>query len=290
MSTQGLKRSAERAMGMTKAAADAVLSKMKTSSSFGWLRVSDMKVDPRAQRLLRKVWVKRHVPQFDANQIGTIVVSRRKDGSLWIIDGQHRAELFRAVGWGDQGVFCEIFDSLTIQEEAALFLKRNDKISVRTFDKFQVSLTEENETACAIARIVNSIGLTIAEGARDGSISAVTSLQHIYAGVGNGEKDGASALKKTLQTIDAAWGKPAANYQGQVIEGIGLVHLRYGAKLDQNALVAKLANVGGGAAGLIGQAKGLRDMHGGTLPYAVGAAIALRYNRGRRGGKLDSWW
>lgn len=286
MSTQ-----VERVTGMSRATADAVLSKMKTSSSYGWLRIAEMKVDPRAQRLLRRVWVKRHVSQFDANQIGTIVISRRRDGSLWIIDGQHRVELLRSVGWGDQSVYCEIFDGLTVQEEAALFLKRNDKISVRTFDKFQVSLTEQDETACAIAKIVTGVGLSIAEGSRDGSVSAVSALLHLYGGAGVGsEQDGAAALKKTLQTINAAWGNPAANFQGQVIEGIGLVHLRYGSKVDQGALVSTLSKIGGGAVGLLGQAKGLRETHGGSLPYAVGAAIALRYNRGRRAGKLDSWW
>ncbi len=286
MSTQ-----VEKVMGMSRATADAVLSRMKTSNSYGWLRIAEMKVDPRAQRLLRRVWVKRHVSQFDANQIGTIVISRRKDLSLWTIDGQHRVELLRAVGWGDQAVYCEIFEGLTIQEEAALFLKCNDKISVRTFDKFQVSLTEQDETACAIAKIVTSVGLSIAEGNRDGSVSAVSALLHLHGGAGvSSEQDGAAALKKTLQTINAAWGNPAANFQGQVIEGIGLIHLRYGAKVDQGSLVATLSKVGGGAVGLLGQAKGLRETHGGSLPYSVGAAIVLRYNRGRRAGKLDSWW
>lgn len=285
MSTQ-----VEKLSGMNRATADAVLSRMKTSSSYGWLRIADMKVDPRAQRLLRRVWVKRHVAQFDANQIGTVVISRR-NGSLWIIDGQHRIELLRSVGWGDQAVYCETFQGLTIQEEAALFLKRNDKISVRTFDKFQVSLTEQDETACAIARIVGAAGLSIAEGNRDGSISAVSALLHLYGGAGvSSEQDGAAALRKTLQTINAAWGNQAANFQGQVMEGIGLIHLRYGSKVDQGALVGTLSKVGGGAVGLLGQAKGLRETHGGSLPYSVGAAIVLRYNRGRRAGKLDSWW
>lgn len=281
---------AEKAMGMTRAEADSLLHGMTKEVRFEWLPLEAMKVDPRAQRLLRRVWVKRHVSHFDANQIGVIVISRREDGSTWIIDGQHRVELLRAVGWGNQKAYCEIFDNIGLRQEAALFLKRNDKISVRTFDKFAVSITEGNAESCAIAKIVAKVGLKIAEGSAEGSLYAVTALGRIFAGGGMAsEKEGAIALEKTLQTIEEAWGRQSTNFQGQVIEGIGMVHLRYGAKLDHGGLVAVLAKISGGAARLVTYAKQIRESYGGSPAWSVGAVLVQRYNRGRRSNKLEGW-
>jgi hypothetical protein len=276
---------------MRRAEASAVVARMKTRSSYDWLSITQMKVDHRFQRLLRKAWVKRHEHLFDANQIGTIVVSRRSDGSLWIIDGQHRVELLRAVGWGDQALYCEIFDCITLQEEAAIFLSRNDKITPRAFDEFKARLTKGDEDALAIQRIVTLLDLKINEGQTEGSVSAVRALEYIHGGGRTAsQKDGAIALGKTLQAIVGAWGKAAANFQGQVIEGLGLVFLRYGKRVDPQQMASKLSKIGGGASGLIGQAKALRDLHGGGLAYAVGGVIVQRYNRGLRTAKLDTWW
>jgi len=285
----GVRRSSvEKAAGMRRTEATAVLRKMRTGSTYDYLPIQPMKVDHRFQRLLRKVWVKRHVALFDANQIGAIVVSRRKDGSLWIIDGQHRVELLRAVGWGDQSIFCEIFDDITLQEEAALFLARNDKISPRAFDEFRARLTKGDEDALAIQRIVQMLDLKITEGQAEGSVSAVRALEYVYIGARiASKKEGAIALGKTLRSLITAWGKSASNFNGVVIEGIGRVWLTYGGKIDERNLVDKLARVNNGATGLQQAGKTWKASVGGDLTKAVAAVVVQRYNRGLRARKLD---
>jgi hypothetical protein len=281
----------ERAAGMSRTEADRIVSKIRTQAKWEWLSVAEMKVDARAQRILRPAWCKRRVGLFNPDQLGAICISRREDGTLWIMDGQHRVELVRMVGWGDQKMFCEIFENLTIKEEAALFLARNDKISPRTFDKFVVGITAQEDVPVAIQRIVSSLGLKLAEGNTDASISAVSSLRWIYEGGSNSSsKEGALALGHTLRAILDAWGPAGGNFQGDVISGLGLVHLRYGKKLDHSSLVDTLIRVNGGAIGLLHAAKAIREGYGGRLAMSVGAAIVLRYNRKKRTGKLESWW
>jgi len=262
------------------------------SSLIQWLLIESLRIDPEAQRDLRQFWVKQHVPIFDADQLGYIVVSIRKDGHAYVIDGQHRVALLRAVGWGDQKVACEVFSGLTQKQEASLFLSRNDRLAVRTFDKFRVRITAGEPTACDINRIVVSAGLSLAQTTSGaGRVSAVNALERIYRGAGiAGAKDGASVLVKTLRTIEQAWGRESSNFEGQVIEGLGLLLTRYGPKVEGNGLVGKLAKVGGGAAGLIGKARGMRDLRGGTVAYCIAGLVVERYNRGRRSGKLDGWW
>jgi hypothetical protein len=264
---------------------------MTIAARYEWLPLAQMKVDANAQRLLRPVWVKRHVGVFDPNQIGTIVISRRRDGSLWIIDGQHRVALLRAVEWGDQSVYCEVFDALTLQQEAALFLTRNDRISVRPFDKFKVGCTGEDEVGLAIASIVANAGLVIAEGNREGCVSAVTALERVYRGAGIGsEREGAIALRRALAALVAAWGKPSANFQGQIVEGVGRMFLRH-AEIEDAVLVSVLRKLTAGATGLIGKARQLRDMDGGSLPTCVSDFLVKAYNRSRKSAdkRLDAW-
>lgn len=281
----------ERAAGMTRAEAQQVLRKMVTSATFEWLSLAAMKVDPRAQRLIRPTWVKRHVHVFDPNQIGVLCVSRRSDGTLWIIDGQHRVELLRAVGWGDQSLYCEVFSSLSIREEAALFLSRNDRLSVRSFDKFKAACTAEHGAETAIAKIVSACGLKIAEGDGEGSVAAVTALRRVYQGAGMAsDGEGSAALRRALQTIQGAWDRAAKNYNAHVIEALGLVFLRYGTGIDQSRVIGTLAKLPGGAAKLVQQGKGLREQFGGTVPYNIADAVVIAYNRGhRRAAKLERW-
>jgi len=277
---------------MSKSNVARIVTAVPHASSVQWLPIEDLRIDPEAQRDLRPSWVKQHVQRFDADQLGYIVANIRKDGHPYVIDGQHRVELLRAVGWGDQKVSCEVFTGLTQKDEAGLFLSRNDRLAVRTYDKFRVRITAGEPVACEINRLVIAAGLSLAQATNgSGHISAVTALERIYRGGGiAGAKDGGPVLARTLRTIEQAWGRESSNFEGQVIEGLGLALTRYGSKVDQSGIVSKLSKIGGGAAGLIGKARGMRDLRGGTVAYCIAGLIVERYNRGRRAGKLDGWW
>lgn len=260
------------------------------SSTLRWVPLSEIQVDLNAQRQLRPAWVAAHEAEFDPEQIGLIVVNLRKNGKWYVIDGQHRVELLRAVGWGDQQIQCEAFEGLTQAEEAVLFLARNDRLAVRTFDKFKVAMTAGDDVANDIDRIVSSAGLVISDQEKDGHIVAVRALQKVYngAGIASG-KEGPAALARTLKVLKNAWGRQISTFNGTIIEGLGLVQLRYNGKLEQETLVEKLAPFSGGAPGVLGRARALRDMRGKSMSYCVAAVIVDIYNKGRKAGKVDEW-
>jgi hypothetical protein len=70
----------------------------RQASKFGAVLVSDLTIDQQAQRKLSMPWVKAHIDQFDVDQLGYIVVNRRADGKLYVVDGPapHGAD---ARGW-----------------------------------------------------------------------------------------------------------------------------------------------------------------------------------------------
>lgn len=272
-------------MTVAKAAAIA-----KNASRFQMVPISELHVDPEAQRKVSQAWVKAHVPVFDVDQLGYIVVNRRSDGRLYVVDGQHRVELMRAVGWGDQTIHAEMFDGLTQAEEAELFNARNERRSVRVYDKFRISVTAGDEEAVDITRIVNAHGLVISDQLQDGHVMAVDALRRLYRGAGIASaKEGPVALSKALGVIIQAWGKSGSSVNGQVILSVGMLFLRYGREIDPKDLAKKLGPFPGGAPGVLGRARAMKEIRGRPIPHCVASIAVDVYNRGRRQGKVQTW-
>jgi hypothetical protein len=196
----------------------------------------------------------------------------------------------RAVGWGDQRIQAEIFDGLSQREEAELFNARNDRRAVRKFDHFRISVTAGDQRAMDITNIAAQLGLSITDNQTDGGITAVDKLEKIYDGGGiTSAREGRAALVRTLSTIKHAWGTSPAGFNGALLHGLGLVQLRYNGAIDQKALATKLAPIKGGAPGLLGNARALREMSGRPVHHCVASIVVDVYNKGRRAGKLDDW-
>ena len=67
-----------------------------------------------------------------------------------------------------------------------------------------------------------------------------------------------------------------------------MVIVRYPA-IEHEDLIRKLAKFAGGPNAIIGRARGLRDLHGGTVSRNLAEAIVELYNRGRRKSQLEPW-
>lgn len=263
---------------------------VRHASKFSSVLVSEINIDPMAQRKLCVPWVKAHIDHFDVDQLGYIVVNLRDDGKLYAVDGQHRVMLMREVGWGDQLIHAEVFSGLSQQEEAELFNARNDRRAVKRFDRFRISVTAGDPRANDITNIVNAAGLFLTDQQKDGGVGAVDVLEKIYDGDGiASSREGRSALARTLSTVVQAWGPGPAGFNGSIIHGIGLVQLRYNGEIDQAALAKKLAPVKGGAPGLLGNARALREMNGRPVHHCVASIVVDIYNKGRRTGNLEDW-
>lgn len=273
------------------AAARVLPARIKRGSSITWVRISDITIHPDAQRKLNVAWVNQQAKLFNPEALGLPVVCRFDERKFYAIDGQHRIALLRAVGWGDQQIECEVYEGLTLEEMATEFLLRNKKTNTRTFDKFRIRITAKDPVAVGVEQIIHQAGLVLSDqGSREGAVTAVAALERIYTGAGltDGSKHGPRALERTIATVCTAWGKSTSGFVGDVIEGLGLVQLRYSG-LEQAALAQKLASFNGGAAGVLGQARSLREMRGGTIPHCVAGVVIELYNRGRKN-KLESWW
>lgn len=246
-----------------------------------WVPISKMKVSPVAQRQLNQARVDRLAAEFDLEQLGTPTVSER-DGSFYLIDGQHRIEMLRQIGWDDQQVQCWTYTGLTEEDEADKFDRLNDVLAVHAFDKFRVRVTAGREEETDIDRIVRANGMCVSRESVPGAIGAVGTLRRIYA-----RSDG-KTLGRALRIIREAYGDPGL--EAAVLDGIGLLCQRYNGDLDDAAAVDKLSKAHGGVNSLLGKAEVLRQRTGNYKSHCVAAAAVDIINSGKGGKKLPSWW
>lgn len=246
-----------------------------------WVPIVAMKVSPMAQRELNQARVDHLASNFDPEQIGTPTVNKR-DGHFFIIDGQHRVEAMKQMGWGDQKVECWLYIGLTEAQEAERFLTLNDYLAVNALSKFKVGVTAGRPQESEIDDIVRAAGLTVSRSKAPNGIGCVGTLTRLY------KRSGPATLTRTLHIARDAYGD--AGLEAAVIDGIGLLCQRYNGQLDDGQAVQRLSAVHGGVNGLMGKARAAHKQRLGPLAHCVAASAVEIINGGKGGKKLPVWW
>lgn len=240
--------------------------------------------------------VKRIAENFDPDMFGIIHVSVRANGVLSLIDGQCRTKAAaRALG-EDQMVEAKAYEGLTVAEEARLFVHLNDFRLVRRVEKFLRSVTGGEAKFVEINTIVNQAGLRVDKHSGDGIVTAVGSLERVYAGFSgtkglvhrpSEERANPDLLRKVLAVLTGAWPEDNAGVQGHVIEGLGRFLAARNGVVNTAELVKKLAGYPGGPIRLRAAACGRRQTIGGRVSTNMAAILVEVYNKGRRTGKIE---
>ncbi|HVW80635.1 MAG TPA: DUF6551 family protein [Mycobacteriales bacterium] len=252
------------------------------NAALRWVPIDLMRTSPVAQRELNQARVDKLAANFDLEMLGTPTVSKR-DGHFYIVDGQHRIEALKEIGWGDQQIQCWTYEGLTEAEEAEKWLVLNDVLTQSAYDKFARGVVAGRLKECDIDRIVRAQGLAVSRAhSGQGAISAVGTLTRIY------DRAGPAVLARTLRIIRDAYGD--AGFEAAIIDGIGLLCARYNGDLEDQIAVAKLAKINGSASGLLAFAYRLRAASHQSLAQSVAAAAVDVINAGRGGKKLPSWF
>lgn len=255
-----------------------------------WIGVDKLVLDPVINtRPMTPARVAVLARDFDPDLVGVIHVSPRDKGTYAIIDGQHRVQAVRDALGTDQVVPCWIHKGIRTAKQAALFVGLNNSAKVPPLFQFMGRVNANQPVAVAISQIIEDAGLKLDANARDGTIRCVASLERVYLGAGD-PVAGARALRIALRVVTEAWGRTTSAVSGSVVEGVGLMILRYGDQVEVDTLISKLAGNKGGALALLGQARALKDWRGGTVSRAVAGSVVSIYNRGRRVGALADWW
>lgn len=152
---------------------------------------------------------------------GVLIVNRRANGTLVIIDGQHRFEALRLLG--RKFAPCLVYEELTVREEAEVFWKANtDRRRVRNDVLFHARLTAQDPVALDIEEAITSHGFhrTTSGDDRRG-LAALAALERIY------QWGGRALLNEVLDTLNGVWRDDMRSRSGVAMQGLGFFLHRY---------------------------------------------------------------
>lgn len=211
-------------------------------SGYQFLPINSLKLDEYQRRweLSDTAWVKEKSECFDPRLLGTITVSKR-DGSYYVIDGQHRVMLCKAVK--RDGIMALVYEGLTKEQEASYFKKLNGANGeIKKLKKTQIhnaSVVAQEKMAVEIQQTAEKYGFVIESSKRDNHIAAISVVEKIY------KKYGLQILDDTFSLLRATWNGEKKSLDAEVIEGVaGFISIyKSDAFYNPRTFAAKLSKI-----------------------------------------------
>lgn len=248
-----------------------------------WITAGKLNIDHSYQRDVIPARVKAIADKLDLDALGLFIVSRRSDGKLFIIDGQHRDAALRYHGWQDDWkVECRVYEGLTVEQEAELYRQLNNTRPLLAWDFYKAGLVSGDAECLEIDGLVKSCGLKVSRVSGDGKVCCVTTLRKVH------KQHGPDVLRRALTIATEAWGHTSAAVEKDIVHGLSIVSATYNGEVDTPWLIKKLSKSPGGPTGMIGRARGLKDIYTAPLYRIVAQQIIALYNKGRKSSLLDS--
>lgn len=258
-----------------------------SAGEFEVLRIDDLNVDHSYQRDLDVNLVQKIGRKYDIAAAGPIVVSRRSDGKLFIVNGQHRAAGAKTAG--EDEVIAQVLDMTSVPTararvlEAELRLMGNDRRGDKVAERFRAQLAAEHPESLAIVEILAQFNTRINPwpDPRHG-VNAVSTVEHIY------RKDRGGHLVRVFEFIQEAWGlADGPNASANVLSGVSWLLERHDAEMDRRRMVERLAVEGMDS--LLRQARSHKAAMGGSLWMNVYRAMVQVYNERLPENKRLAW-
>lgn len=178
---------------------------------------------------------RRMAKAFNPNLVGTLIVSKR-DGSYYIIDGQHRAQA--ALLCGVKMLPCLVHEGLSYSEEADLFVKTNrERKPLQAFDYVKGLHEAKDETVTNLYSAAKDAGFQISKQSGRNRIPAVRSALSVV------EKYGCRVFVETLSVLKNAWDGDPISLSGEMILGTSILLNAFGTKIDRERVSHKLQSV-----------------------------------------------
>ena len=144
-----------------------------------YVNVDDLFMDDDYQRPINKGLQLRITQNFTWHRFGAVTVTKRPDGTLWVVDGKQRSTAAKSLGATE--VPCVIADSTGTPQEAVTFTHINvDRRAVSSIDRFRAAVAARDKLALQIDHDVAHTGYRIASAGRGKAVSCVSALIQAY--------------------------------------------------------------------------------------------------------------
>jgi len=208
---------------------------------------SNLQVDPRVQGARRERRVQIMAANWDPRAAGMITLSARSDGSTFIVDGQHRVAAAletqdrpaRQVAghmlpptFKVERIYAEVFEGLTLEEEAEMYLLLNDTKIPMALDRVAVSAVAGRPDAVRVELTARKYGWFLKNTPR---IQAPQTFNRI-AGM---DEDGV-IIDRVFNILTQAWSHASDSTRSGIVEGLARL-LKERPHLDDARLIKVLS-------------------------------------------------
>lgn len=246
--------------------------------SIEWIPLERLSMDTSYQRSTDNQASERLIASiafnFDWRLCAPLVVSRRADGLLAVIDGQHRTLAARKRG-DIPFLPCCLFTYDSPEEEARMFVAANRaRKPMNRLDDFHAALAAADEDALEIQRLVSDAGLSISKNTastawKPGEIAFTASISTTI------RKHGVAIVSAALTNVAEAFAGQRVLHSGSIFLGLVKILANPPAGLDPDRLFRALQRHSAEDWG--GYVKGLKG--GDTRAQAVREALLREYER-----------
>jgi len=260
------------------------------------VNILDVKHDLKYQREVRKSHVKKMADNWQPEIAGFVVVSKRSDGTLALVDGGHRQAATRMrIESGDTDIDT-MFDALeysglTLQEEADMYLKFNgQRANASPIEKYKGGVLGKDPDHLTVASAAKIAGFTIGSTVSKDTVSCVGGLLSMAQKLGSNRIEAEILIVEALRAAKALAknNMPKAAYRREIVEGLGLFLDR--AMSDSQFSADRLAKVLSKAdATEIMVAARSRAVGSNRVSNWVAQVIHELYNSGLSSKKLAEW-
>jgi hypothetical protein len=247
------------------------------------VKPNDLIVDSSYQREINKIKVANIIKNYNPNAIGVVTLSIRENGDLYIIDGQHRVEALKQLGFGSNDINAIVFFDLTIQDEAQLFVIMNEsRTKPKKSDLYKASIKSGDNDLIELNNMLNRNNVTVGDKPGDCIIRAIGTLHKVN------NKLGIINLEKVVKVLISANGNNSTSFQAEYITAVSTIIVKY-KNLDMDRLALAIKKLGEPSLAIHKSHMIASDSKSVTKSLTLSAMIIDMYNSYLKKNKLDKY-
>jgi hypothetical protein len=219
--------------------------------------------------------VRQIADSLDFSKLGALTVSQREDGTYSLIDGQRRVAALKHRGLGTYRVRCLVYQGLTVEQEAELFLGLNNTRVVHSLDRFAVGVTAGHAECLGINAVLKRIGWRVGRASGPGVAVSTEAMGKIWRADPSG-----AMLARVVGVLNEAFGRDRNTLSGHVVSGVGAFLAKN--QVDDKQLIDKLRAKFASPLNLLSMARSRRETEGGSVASNIATVIARTYEARRK--------
>lgn len=213
---------------------------------------------------------------------GALVVNRRNDGRIFVIDGQQRVGAMRMISNRPETTLAQLFENLSVEQEAILFKELDTRRQGLTQGAiFQALVTAGDPAALEILKCATDAGLTMnPNSSAPNNLRAFGDIRTIH------RRSGKEVLSRIFKVVATAWPENKYWGSGSILKGLEVFFKEYPQVNDRHLTDALSKST---PQDIENKARMMSQAMSSSIGKWVARVIHGLYNHGMKANRLPDW-